>query len=79
MHEDHLSNHTTWGNFLYQKPMAYLFFALSFVFIAFISYHFYLEHPLHTSYNLSLVIGSIGLTLNILFITIFLALINNRQ
>ncbi|HEX5623527.1 MAG TPA: ATP-binding protein, partial [Sulfuricurvum sp.] len=46
---------------------------------AFISYHFYLEHPLHTSYNLSLVIGSIGLTLNILFITIFLALINNRQ
>ncbi|HEX5710602.1 MAG TPA: PAS domain-containing protein, partial [Sulfuricurvum sp.] len=65
--------------FIYQKWIAYLFFTISLTFIAFISYHFHLEHHITDQYDISLVIGVIGLIINLIFLALLLALINNRK
>lgn len=59
---------------LHKKETAYLFFILSTVFITFVTYHFYQDHPFEAYF-----IGAIGSILDLIVLFIFLSFIRNQQ
>ncbi|MDP2077179.1 MAG: PAS domain-containing protein [Sulfuricurvum sp.] len=59
---------------VHSKKSAYLFFITSTAFIAYITYHFYQDHPFEAYF-----IGTIGFILNFIVFIVFLNFIRNQQ